>query len=63
MKFWSEAQEKSMANWAAHERKMVDLAATAYIKVMGWDKWNSLTDKEKHDGVMMMLEDFSARLA
>ena len=28
-----------------------------YIGVYGADKWNSLTDKEKHDAIMMSARD------
>lgn len=31
--------------------KMVDMAAAAYISTMGREKWESLTDKQKHDAV------------
>jgi hypothetical protein len=32
----------------------IEAARTAYIEVMGVEKWESLTDKEKHDAVMML---------
>lgn len=42
--------------------KMVDIAKEAYIKVMGAEKWNSLTDQEKHDAVMFIWKDFGKAL-
>lgn len=33
---------------------MVDMIKDAYIKVMGVEKWNSLTDEQKHDAVMII---------
>lgn len=42
--------------------KMIDMAATAYIKVYGFEKWNSLTDQQKHDVVMILLNDLSKAL-
>lgn len=30
-------------------RRYFSLAAEAYIAVMGIEKWNSLTDQQKHD--------------
>ena len=62
MKYWSEAQEASLTSWTPAQRKMIDLTAEACVNVMGWENWNRLTDKEKHDAVMMLLKDFSARL-
>ena len=32
----------------------IETAKSAYIQVFGEDKWNSLTDTEKHDAVMML---------
>ena len=37
--------------------KMVDRIKEAYIKVMGLEKWNSLTDQQKHDAVMIIVRD------
>lgn len=37
--------------------KMINMITEAYIKVMGADKWNSLTDDEKHDAVMIIAKD------
>ena len=34
--------------------EMVEKIRDAYISVMGADKWQSLTDQEKHDAVMMI---------
>lgn len=38
--------------------KMVEMATAAYISVMGREKWESLTDKQKHDAVMIIWKDF-----
>ena len=38
--------------------KMIDMAAAAYISAMGREKWESLTDKQKHDAVMIIWKDF-----
>ena len=35
----------------------IESASNAYIEVMGEEKWISLTDKEKHDVVMIMAKD------
>lgn len=35
--------------------KMIQMAREAYISVMGANKWNSMTDEQKHDVVMMVL--------
>lgn len=32
----------------------IETAKNSYIQVMGEAKWISLTDKEKHDAVMML---------
>ena len=37
---------------------MVEMIKNAYISVYGEEKWNSLTDKEKHDAVMYIAKDF-----
>ena len=42
-----------MKNWET----MVDMIASAYISTMGIDKWNSLTDEQKHDAVMIIAKD------
>lgn len=42
--------------------KMINMIAEAYIKVMGVEKWNSLTDKEKHDVVMTIVKDLNNRI-
>lgn len=40
-----------------YEQKIILAAKTAYISVMGEDKWNSLTEQEKHDAVMIPLKE------
>jgi hypothetical protein len=37
--------------------KMIDMIAEAYIKVYGEIKWNSLTDNQKHEAVMIIAKD------
>ena len=37
---------------------MVEMIKNAYISVYGEQKWNSLTDTEKHDAVMYIAKDF-----
>ena len=32
----------------------IETAKNAYIEIMGEEKWVGLTDKEKHDAVMML---------
>lgn len=38
----------------------IETAKNAYIKVMGEEKWISLTDKEKHDVVMAIAKGMTA---
>ena len=42
---------------AQSTEKMINMIAEAYIKVMGQEKWNSLTEDQKHDVVMMIAKD------
>lgn len=37
---------------------MIEMAKAAYIQVYGFEKWNSLTDQQKHDAVMILWRDF-----
>ena len=37
--------------------KMIDMATKAYISVMGREKWESMTDTQKHDAVMIIWKD------
>ena len=37
----------------------IENARKAYIEVMGEKKWISLTDKEKHDAVMVLAKDMA----
>lgn len=41
---------------------MIEMIKNAYILTMGIEKWNSLTDKEKHDAVMILVNDMSKAL-
>ena len=43
-------------------REMIKMIEKAYIEVMGAEKWNSLTDKEKHDAVMIIATDAARAL-
>lgn len=36
---------------------MIDMIVKSYITVMGEEKWNSLTDEQKHDVVMTIAKD------
>jgi hypothetical protein len=40
----------------------IESARKAYIEIMGEEKWISLTDKEKHDAVMIMAKDMTRAL-
>lgn len=39
------------------ENTLIDLAVKAYVKILGQRKWDSLTDQQKHDAVMIMVND------
>ena len=36
---------------------MIDMIVKSYITIMGEEKWNSLTDEQKHDVVMTIAKD------
>ena len=42
--------------------KMIDMAATAYIQVYGFEKWNGLTNQQKHDAIMILFNDLNKAL-
>ncbi len=42
--------------------KTVNMIKNAYIKVMGTEKWNSLTDEQKHDVIMIIVRDLNRAL-
>ena len=44
------------------EAHIVHLAEKAYIKILGKKKWNSLTDQQKHDAIMIMVNDMLLRV-
>ena len=46
-------EDKTMNNEEFFEM-FIEAAKNAYIEIMGEEKWNSLTNKEKHDAVMML---------
>lgn len=39
------------------ENKVISMMIKAYIKVMGVEKWNTLTPQEQHDVVMALVAD------
>ena len=41
----------------------IETAKNAYIGIMGEEKWNSLTNEEKHDAVMMLAKGMNIVLA
>lgn len=45
------------------EKRIIALATKAYISIMGLEKWNSLTDSEKHDAVMTIIADFYNKIS
>ena len=42
--------------------KMVEMTKAAYIEIMGVEKWNSLTEEEQHDAIMLMVKDATKAL-
>ncbi len=42
--------------------QIIDAVEAAYIKVMGAEKWNSLTDRQKHNVVMILVRDMNKTL-
>ena len=53
----------TMSKLTKEESKIVSMMIDAYIKVMGVDKWNSLTDQQQHDVVMILVKDMLQALA
>ena len=41
----------------AAEKRIVRIIRMAYIETYGIEKWNSLTDTEKHDAIMIIVAD------
>lgn len=41
----------------AEEMKIVSMVEEAYIMGCGQEKWDSLTNTEKHDAVMIIVKD------
>ena len=37
--------------------KIVEMIIEAYIMVMGLEKWNSLTEQQQHDVIMIIVKD------
>ena len=52
-----------MSKLTKEESKIVSMMIDAYIKVMGVDKWNSLTAQQQHDVVMILVKDMLQALA
>lgn len=46
----------------AKENRIIEMIKEAYINVMGVEKWNGLTDKDKHDVIMTITKDFNELL-
>lgn len=44
------------------ENMMRDAIIEAYVSVMGFEKWNSLTNEEKDQVLHIMLNDFAKAL-
>ena len=42
---------------------IVKMAKEAYISVMGLEKWDKLTDRQKHDAIMIILKDLDRSLS
>lgn len=42
------------------ENKIIEMIKEAYVNVMGVEKWNGLTDQEKHDVIMTMTKNLLA---
>ena len=42
---------------------MVNMIKNVYIEVYGVEKWESLTNQEKHDAVMFIANDLSKAIA
>lgn len=42
--------------------KMIEMAKEAYIQVYGFAKWNGFTDQQKHDAIMILLNDLNKAL-
>lgn len=47
-----------MKDW----ERVLEMVKEAYIKVMGREKWESLTDKQKHDAIMILVKDSNKTL-
>lgn len=46
----------------AKENRIIEMIKEAYISVLGVEKWNGLTNKDKHDVIMMIAQDFNELL-
>ena len=43
--------------------EIINMTIDAYIRIMGEDKWNSLTANQQHDAIMIMVADMLKALA
>ena len=43
-------------------KTVIDMIIRAYVEVYGIEKWNSLTDEQKHDAIMIIAKDFKSAL-
>lgn len=42
--------------------KVLDMIIESYIKVFGEEKWESLTEEEQHDAIMIIARDMNNQL-
>lgn len=42
--------------------RMIEMVAESYITVYGKEKWQTLSDQEKHDAIMFIVKDLINRL-
>lgn len=47
-----------MNEMSISEQKIINAAISAYIQVYGLKKWQSLTDRDQHDVIMIMMTNF-----
>lgn len=43
--------------------RFIDMVKESYVSVMGIGKWNSLTDAQKHDVIMIFVEQLVAAMS
>ena len=42
---------------------IINACVKAYVSVMGVDKWNSLSEQQQHDVIMILVRDFTHALS